>query len=489
MKLHIILRTHSESSVHPEVRFIPVSKQELILQCLKSLILSINKAEHINDIYLTVVDDHSNDACVAEIKEALTYATCNHEFVALPGRGNNASMKFCYEYGKHSDADVLYFVEDDYLHMLSCISEMMNMYANFKSKISGDTGLDAEIAIMPVDNSFHYYDNRISPTPIVLGHKRHWRINTYTHWTVMLSKKALIDNWKQFWLFSDYEKDTPSTYESATICSVYKNKVTLFTPLPTLAIHVAEKCYEAPFSDWKQMWHDVTIAWDQLLHSKTKQKKLVLTIAMGEYYKAMGAITHQLLQNYAQKIGADFKVITEQKVSETTPHWEKFQIHDFLNEYERIIYFDTDLIIRGDCPDLFAVVPENMLGAFNEISYSGRGLDTMRDIAEKYGVDVIDTGRGYFNTGVLVISRQHQGAFIKPNSEITHFYEQSYLNLAFAMNSITMHELDEKFNCMDHKKGLGAYVMHYAGYTDPDPQHVYDFIQKDITHWRAMGLV
>ena len=79
----------------------------------------------------------------------------------------------------------------------------------------------------------------------------------------------------------------------------------------------------------------------------------VITIAIGEHYQQLSTLTHPTIRRYADRIGADFIAITEQKISETTPHWEKFQLLDYLNTYDRILYVDTDVLIRKNCPNIF----------------------------------------------------------------------------------------------------------------------------------------
>ncbi len=224
-------------------------------------------------------------------------------------------------------------------------------------------------------------------------------------------------------------------------------------------------------------------------------KKLVLTIAMGEYYRQMAEVAHPSIRNYAGKLGADFKVITEQKISKTTPHWEKFQIFDFLNTYDRILFLDTDLIVRADTPDLFALVPESNIGAFNEASYSGRDSGAvMSQIAQAYGQDLVNWDGRYFNTGVMVVSRVHQPLFVKPVQEIESFYEQSYLNLVFARAHTPMTELDWRFNrtvAMDQiiaAPRLSAYIIHYAACVAPTPQIMFDYIKADIASWQSREL-
>jgi lipopolysaccharide biosynthesis glycosyltransferase len=224
-------------------------------------------------------------------------------------------------------------------------------------------------------------------------------------------------------------------------------------------------------------------------------KTLVLTIAIGEYYQKMGEITHPLMRAYAKRIGADFEVIMKQKISQTTPHWEKFQIHDFLNRYDRILFLDTDIIVRSDCPNLFEMVPENAMGAFDESAHYTDARVRMELAMKEYGIDVMPQWDGrYFNTGVMVISRGHGRIFEKPQQEIDNFYEQTYLNLVFVREHIQMHPLDFRFNRMHPMNAhtgeprLSSYIVHYAGYTADNPEEVFDYIRTDIERWKKRGV-
>ena len=217
-------------------------------------------------------------------------------------------------------------------------------------------------------------------------------------------------------------------------------------------------------------------------------KKLVLTIAIGDDYQRMAKITHNSIKAYAEKVGADFKSIDETSISKTTPHWEKFQIYNLLNEYDRILYIDTDIIIRNDCPDLFKRVPDDKLGMFNEAPWTDRSKELMIDICKQYNVTLPKWNGKYYNSGVIVISKRHKYLFKKPEKEIFSFYEQSYLNMKIALEEPVMYELGYKFNrmtCMDKITGeerFASYIMHYAGY--PSLDWVLDLIPKDIEKWK-----
>jgi len=172
---------------------------------------------------------------------------------------------------------------------------------------------------------------------------------------------------------------------------------------------------------------------------------LVLTIAIGSLYQEMAGITHQSISRYAEKVGADFKVISKQ--SHSSPHWEKFEIYDLLATYDRILYVDTDLLISSDCPNIFRIVPSCCVGAFNEGAYFDR----------KYPE--------YFNTGVMVVSREHRDLFLKPGREhgsIETFFEQNFINDRLQESMFHIHSLSHKFNKMDFIQAPG-YIIHKAG--------------------------
>lgn len=217
------------------------------------------------------------------------------------------------------------------------------------------------------------------------------------------------------------------------------------------------------------------------------ERRLILTIAVGEEYQKIAEYTHPTLRRYAERIGADFKVIDESNC--TTPHWEKFQIYQLLNQYDRIIYLDTDLIVRDDCPDLFEIVPKFKLGAFNEAPFTGGRMISIYETCKEYGETLPGWNGKYYNTGVMVISARHNHLFKKPDREAFNFYEQGYLNMQIAKENVEIYDLSYQFNrmtCMDRYTGeerFASYIIHYAGY--PSLQFIQNLIPNDIVKWEA----
>lgn len=224
-------------------------------------------------------------------------------------------------------------------------------------------------------------------------------------------------------------------------------------------------------------------------------KKAVVTICIGEEFESVAEYTHPTLKKYAERIGAEFIKIES---ALTTPHWAKFIIQDLLNKYDRIIYLDTDLIVRDDCPDLFEIVPYNQLGAFNEAKFTQREFSII-ETAKAYGIDPskLRWNGKYYNTGVMVISKCHRNLFRKPEVEFSSYYEQGFLNLTFALeesnrtkeDNTLMFDLSYTFNrmtCLDFSGEIrhASYIIHYAGYHYfTQPGEILHIIQDDLSIW------
>jgi len=226
-------------------------------------------------------------------------------------------------------------------------------------------------------------------------------------------------------------------------------------------------------------------------------KTAVVTLTMGDGFKSMAEITHPTLKAYADKIGAEFIVIDQPKYHKTYPQYEKFQLYDLLAKYARIIYLDTDTIVRPDCPDLFKEVPEHCLGIFNE----GRFMNLMgviRDACMKFKVSIPKYQGESYNTGVMVLSRLHRSIFKYPGREFdvydtgeghgVYHFEQPYINTQIIANAYKVQELSYKFNRMsfldkltgEHR--LSSYIVHYANAIPPKERLA--VIEKDLAEWK-----
>ncbi len=224
-------------------------------------------------------------------------------------------------------------------------------------------------------------------------------------------------------------------------------------------------------------------------------KKAIITIVSGEKYSQIWKRSEPFFNAYAEKCNADLLVLKEMPRDLPSPHWAKFSIYELLKkQYDRIAFIDADIIIRPDTPSLFDIVPEDQFGIFNEGLYAPRAM-CIHEVRKVYNVALPKwNGKDYYNTGVMVISRQHRYLF-KITEEIKQlrnsFGEQTYLNMKIMANDVKVFPLDYKFNRMsilDRVIGisrLDSYLIHYAGFDIVfGVGKLFEALDRDIERWK-----
>jgi len=220
---------------------------------------------------------------------------------------------------------------------------------------------------------------------------------------------------------------------------------------------------------------------------------LVLTIAIGEGYKKLSSITTPIIKSYAQKTGSEFKCITEQTIATTYPYWEKFIIGDLLESYDRILYFDSDIIIRKDCPNLFDLVPQKEIGMYNEGLLTTdkekmEHISVMQKVFKEYKQTPLPFDGRFYNTGVIVVPKRAKSLFKKPEHEsFANYWDQSYINMMLLVSGkiSEVFDIGYKFNRMyyvdnkvkEHRQK--SYIIHYAGMLNNLP-----YIMQDLDAWK-----
>jgi hypothetical protein len=245
-------------------RIFEKSKKEYSLRSLRSVCKSINKAK--NEIkgvkfFLKIIDDNSKPDVINKIKNIALNNKINFELTNLDISKYKSRMKFKNNkrmlahnahifdskiYAKNSDYDLIYFVEDDYIHNHNSIIEMIYSYQKFSTLIKED------IILCPSDYPYLY--NKLSSTSILAGHRKHWRRVGESLCTYLVSKKLLLKNWKYYeemFLnnFDPYEKPLHKLYKK-TYC---------LSPIPSLAIHMTNvnSSYGlSPFINFKKIWDE-----------------------------------------------------------------------------------------------------------------------------------------------------------------------------------------------------------------------------------------
>ena len=260
----IIIRMNTNVQIWDQnkKRLFEQPKIEYSYRSIKSLIKSINFCKNKNPkikIKTIIIDDNSKNENLDRIKklineENVEIVSLNHEKYktlikkqkSIETFSNLASLMNSFEIGKNQSEDLIFFVEDDYLHFESMMEEMIASYERIASQLKKD------LFMCPSDYPYLYMNNE--KTNILIGNRRHWRTIDKTLCTFLTSKK-LID---QYWInFIKTCEDRHDPFEKH-LNEIYKKEICL-SPLKSLSLHLTNinSSYGlAPFIDYKNLWEE-----------------------------------------------------------------------------------------------------------------------------------------------------------------------------------------------------------------------------------------
>ena len=250
-------------------RIFEKEKIEYTLRSINSIIKSSKLAKQLMpnlSIKLTVIDHNSGEQNLKKIQNLLDNSNLNHNLINLDlsefdsrikktnAKNENvtsnqlSNMSNIYkslELSKNLD-DLIYFVEDDYIHELNSVCEMILTYERIASQISN------ELILCPTDYPYLY--TKTENTNVFLGEKSHWRKINETLCTFLTSKQIVEKHWTKLISMCEFEH---YPFESP-LHEIYKEELCL-SPIPSIAIHCTNinSIYGlSPNKDWKKIWDD-----------------------------------------------------------------------------------------------------------------------------------------------------------------------------------------------------------------------------------------
>ena len=260
----IIVRMNTDVEIwdQSKKRLFEIPKIEYSYRSINSLINSINfcKAKYPNlQIKTIIVDDNSKDKNLDRIKKLIDgknidIISLNHnkykdlikEQKTKETFSNLASLMNSFEIGKDQSEDLIFFIEDDYLHFEPMLEEMVASYERIASQLKKD------LFMCPSDYPYLYMNNE--KTNILIGNKRHWRTINKTLCTFMTSKDLLNKYWENFEKTCIDRNDPFEKY----INEIYEKEICI-SPIKSLSLHLTNvnSSYGlAPFIDYKKLWDE-----------------------------------------------------------------------------------------------------------------------------------------------------------------------------------------------------------------------------------------
>jgi len=262
----IIFRTNTDVEIWDQnkKRLFEQPKVEYSLRALKSLIKSANfsKTKYPNIKFKTIiVDDKSKKKNLDKIKKLIDKSDLDISITSLNHDkykdiikhqkneqtfSNLASLLQSFELGKEHAENLVFFVEDDYLHFEPMMEEMIASYERIASEVNRD------IFMCPSDYPYLYMNNE--KTNILIGNKRHWRTVSRTLCTFMTTKTLLNEYWQNFYNNCLDRHDPFEKY----LNEIYTKELCI-SPLKSLSLHLTNvnSSYGlSPFINYKKLWDE-----------------------------------------------------------------------------------------------------------------------------------------------------------------------------------------------------------------------------------------
>ena len=267
--LDIIIRTCASVNMltQNKTRLFEKEKIEYTLRTINSLLSSASDPGLANlNINFKVIDHNSSDKNLKAIENIFIkfnrkYSLVNldiskfkNQIEKLNQRGkdvtsnqisNMANIHQSLLESKNCE-DLIYFVEDDYIHKKNSLKEMLFTYERITSQ------LDKEIIICPTDYPYLYAKSEI--TQNFLGHKYHWRKVNETLCTFLTSKDIIEKYWDKY---TSMCKKEHAPFEKP-LHDIYEKELCI-SPIPSLALHftnINSIFGLSPKVDWKKIWDE-----------------------------------------------------------------------------------------------------------------------------------------------------------------------------------------------------------------------------------------
>mgnify|MGYP001162259797 CR=1 FL=1 len=268
--LDIIIRTCTEINMltQNKKRIFEKDKIEYTLRSINSILRSLESSNQLRELKVKfkVIDHNSRKENLDKIDNLFKNSNMKYDLINLDvskfeknikktnqknqivTQNQMSNMANIYQSlieAKESE-DLIYFVEDDYIHTKDSLNEMVLTYERIASQINND------LIICPADYPYLYTKGEM--TQIFLGNNYHWRKIDETLCTFLTSKKIINRHWETFKNMCEFEH---YPFEKP-LHDIYKKELCL-SPIPSLAIHctnVNSIFGLSPNLDWKKVWDE-----------------------------------------------------------------------------------------------------------------------------------------------------------------------------------------------------------------------------------------
>ena len=246
--LRTCLRGQRRQRVNPVA---DCTQEEAVLACVASLVGSVNHladAGRLDDLRVEALDDRSDADARARIEAVLGRLTVPWTLETPEETLAGPVMHGQFRRAAGTER-MVYFVEDDYLHLPEALTAMVGFYQQIHAATGGPLLLHPQE--QRVMYTHHY------PGYVIEGPDRRWRTTQHMSHTLFTHGHVLRDHWDCFentrYVGHPMKRKAHKGAERNTTNRLF-NHLPGFSPMPALAAHFQAPGLLPPFFDWRPLF-------------------------------------------------------------------------------------------------------------------------------------------------------------------------------------------------------------------------------------------
>jgi lipopolysaccharide biosynthesis glycosyltransferase len=246
--------------------------------------------------------------------------------------------------------------------------------------------------------------------------------------------------------------------------------------------------------------------------------------------------THPFFEKYSKKTGADLIIIDKKTINVTNNNglrdidstyeagrlgmirgtvnyyvelgryqdgypnnrFENLQVAKYFDTYDRIFLLDCDVIIKPNCPNYFNTNPNGLYISRVDLHDNYRlqkSIERVKLVQNQLG-KIEGWEESYFNSGVMMLSKQHAKLFDYNFDDINTLYGKTQISNFYNWNARKLKynivDLGPKFNYFGSYKFLAgikkeeANILHYPGSKGENSENLNSIIE-DSNHYLGIN--
>lgn len=208
-------------------------------KCFDKLFQSDSKATDLHVLIDGTIENHHFR--IPLLNECLD----NYQLVEFEGGSDASSFKFALNHianQNFDDEDIIYLVEDDYLHVADWEFVLENVFKEYN--------IDYVTLYDHPDKYFSPMYKNLEAS-LLVSKDCHWRTTPSTCNTYAGKWKTFKKHWDIHWKFCQPEF-THDGYDHTKFITLWQNGSNLISPIPAYSTH-CEKNFLSPLIDWKHV--------------------------------------------------------------------------------------------------------------------------------------------------------------------------------------------------------------------------------------------